>query len=66
MVDMIPASGSLRSVLLRTLAVLATLCAVIHFAVAGTHFQEYWAFGVFMVVAAWLQLAWAIAVTVRP
>ena len=51
---------------LRILAVLATLCAVIHFAVSGAHFQEYWAFGVFMVVVAWLQLAWAVAVMARP
>lgn len=66
MVDILPGSVPWRTVLLRCLAILATLCAVIHFAVAGTHFQEYWAFGVFMVVAAWLQLAWAIAVTARP
>ena len=66
MVDILHARASVRTVLLRCLAVLATLCAVIHFAVAGTHFNEYWAFGVFMVVTAWLQLAWAIAVIARP
>jgi hypothetical protein len=27
---------------------------VIHFAIAGEHFQEYWLFGVFMLGAAWL------------
>jgi hypothetical protein len=46
--------------------VLATLTAVIHFAVAGAHFQEYWAFGVFMLVAGWLQLVWALGIVVRP
>lgn len=66
MVSILPADGSLRTLLLRCLAVVSTLCAVIHFAVAGAHFQEYWAFGVFMLGAAWLQLTWAIAVTVRP
>jgi hypothetical protein len=39
---------------------------VIHFAVAGQHFQEYWLYGVFMLVAAWLQLLWAIAASARP
>ncbi len=48
------------------LAVLSVATAVIHFAVAGEHFAEYWLFGVFMLVVAWLQLTWAIAALVRP
>jgi len=44
-----------------SLAALSLATAVIHFAVAGGHFQEYWLFGVFMLAVAWLQLAWAIA-----
>jgi len=40
--------------------------AVIHFAVAGQHFQEYWLYGVFMLVVAWLQLLWAAAAIARP
>jgi hypothetical protein len=48
------------------LAILSVATAVIHFAVAGEHFQEYWLFGVFMLVTAWLQLLWAIVAVVRP
>jgi hypothetical protein len=55
-----------RRVLATCLAVLGMTTAVIHFAVAGSHFQEYWAFGVFMLAAAWLQVAWAIGVVARP
>jgi hypothetical protein len=40
--------------------------AVIHFAVAGQHFQEYWLYGVFMLVVAWLQVLWAILAVARP
>ena len=40
--------------------------AVIHFAVAGSHFQEYWLFGVFMLAVGWLQLLWAVGAVVRP
>ncbi|HEY1640208.1 MAG TPA: hypothetical protein VGG35_05950 [Streptosporangiaceae bacterium] len=49
-----------------SLAILSLATAVIHFAVAGEHFQEYWVFGVFMLVVAWLQLGWAIVAAVRP
>jgi hypothetical protein len=55
-----------RRVVVYCLAILSVATAVIHFAVAGEHFQEYWVFGVFMLVVAWLQLAWAIAAIVRP
>lgn len=59
-------SLALRLVVLRCLAVTSVVVAVIHFAVAGEHFAEYWAFGVFFLVVAWLQLGWAVAVVVRP
>lgn len=55
-----------RTVALRCLAMLGVATAVIHFAVSGSHFQEYWVFGVFMLVVAWLQLVWSAAVVVRP
>ncbi len=55
-----------RRVVVYCLAILSAAAAVIHFAVAGEHFQEYWVFGVFMLVVAWLQLLWAIAAIVRP
>src|SRR6266496_3540083 len=48
------------------LAIITVATAVIHFAVAGEHFQEYWAFGVFMLAAGWLQLLWAILAIARP
>jgi hypothetical protein len=55
-----------RRVIVYCLAIISAATAVIHFAVAGTHFQEYWLFGVFMLVAAWLQLLWAIVAMARP
>ncbi len=48
------------------LAILSVATAVIHFAVAGSHFQEYWLFGLFMLAAGWLQLLWAVGAVVRP
>ena len=56
----------LNRVLLCCLAVLSVATAVIHFAVAGSHFQEYWLFGVFMLAVAWLQLLWAVLAVARP
>lgn len=53
------AGVSLRRVLLDCLAVVGAVAAVIHFAVAGEHFAEFWGFGVFMLGVAWLQVIWA-------
>src|SRR5215472_4715230 len=47
-------------------AILSAATAVIHFAVAGAHFREYWIFGVFILVVAWLQALWAAALVIRP
>src|SRR6476660_1684172 len=55
-----------QRVVLGGLAMLSVLAAVIHFAVAGGHFQEYWLFGVFMLGVAWLQLGWAATALFRP
>lgn len=55
-----------RTVLLRCLAITSGVTAVIHFAVSGEHFTEYWAFGVFMLAVAWLQLAWSAGLLIRP
>jgi hypothetical protein len=60
-----PVSSS-RHVNLIRLAILSVATAVIHFAVAGEHFQEYWVFGVFMLVSAWLQLTWAVLAVTKP
>ena len=56
----------LRKFALYCLGILSIATAVIHLAVAGAHFQEYWLFGVFMLVVAWLQLLWAIMAITRP
>jgi hypothetical protein len=42
----------------RCLAILSGTAAVIHFAVAQTHYQEYWAFGAFMIATGIMQMAW--------
>ena len=47
------------------LAILSVAGAVLHYAVASENFQAHWSFGVLMLVAAWLQVMWAVAVIVR-
>jgi len=47
------------------LAILSVAAAVLHFAVASENFGAHWSFGVLMLVAAWLQVMWAVAVIVR-
>jgi hypothetical protein len=51
-------AGPSTQTLVRCLAMLSAAAAVIHFAVANPHYQEYWAFGVFMITTAILQMAW--------
>jgi hypothetical protein len=48
-----------------SLAILSVAGAVLHYAVASENFQAHWSFGVLMLVAAWLQVMWAVAVVVR-
>jgi hypothetical protein len=55
-----------RKVISYCLAIISVATAVIHFAAAGQHFQQYWLYGVFMLVVAWLQLLWAILAIARP
>ena len=52
-------------VLVYCLAILSAAAAVLHFAVASENFGAHWSFGVLMIVAAWLQAMWAVAVIVR-
>jgi len=47
------------------LAILSVAGAVLHIAVASENFGAHWSFGVLMLVAAWLQVMWAVAVIVR-
>lgn len=49
-----------------TLSLLSGSAAAIHFAVIGDHFDEYLAFGVFFLVIAWFQAAWAVLVVAYP
>jgi hypothetical protein len=48
------------------LAALSAGAGVIHFAVSGGHFDVGWWHGAFFAVVAWLQLAWAVGVIMRP
>jgi hypothetical protein len=61
-----PPSIEGRRVVFYCLAIISAVAAVIHFAVSGEHFEEYWLFGVFMLVVAWLQLLWAIVAVAKP
>ena len=56
----------LGRVVLTCLAVLSAAAAVIHFAAAADYFQGYWLFSLSMLVAAWLQAAWAAVAVIRP
>ncbi|MGE0600610.1 MAG: hypothetical protein AB7J35_05425 [Dehalococcoidia bacterium] len=57
---------TLRSVVAAACALLSTGAAVIHFAVLGDHWDEWWGYGLFFGIAAWLQLAWGAVVVARP
>ncbi|MGH2527767.1 MAG: hypothetical protein ACRDH0_00225, partial [Actinomycetota bacterium] len=59
-------AGHVDELIRNGLAVLSAGAAGIHFAVVQSHFEEYWLFGVFFAVVAWLQAAWAILVVARP
>jgi hypothetical protein len=48
------------------LAALAIGAGVIHFSVSGEHYNMSWLHGSFFAVIAWLQLAWAVGVILRP
>ncbi len=56
---------TLRGTIIAACALLSTGAAVIHFAVLGEHWREWWGYGLFFGVAAWLQLAWAVALLSR-
>src|SRR5258708_20305671 len=55
-----------RKVLLYCLAIASAATAVIHFAVAGSHFQQYWLYGAFMLVVPRLHPLWAVGAVARP
>jgi hypothetical protein len=48
------------------LAALSVGAGFIHFAVSGGHYDVSWMHGTFFAVVAWLQIAWAVGVVLRP
>jgi hypothetical protein len=58
--------GTLGRYLRWFLAALSLGAGAIHFAVSGGHFDLSWLHGAFFAVVAWLQLAWAAAVILKP
>jgi hypothetical protein len=57
---------SRHGVILVGTALLSAGAAAIHFAVAKSHFDEYFLFGLFFVLSGIAQLAWAVLVLFRP
>jgi hypothetical protein len=60
------AGADLRQYLGWGLAFLSLGAAGIHLAVMGDHFNETWYHGSFFAGIAWLQLAWAVAIVMKP
>jgi hypothetical protein len=58
--------ANLRGLICCAVAAASVASGAIHFSVIGEHFHEMWYFGVFFIVVAWAQLAWAAAVILRP
>jgi hypothetical protein len=56
----------LSDLLKNATGILSAGAGAIHFSVIQSHFEEYWAFGVFFAAAAWLQILWAMWVVARP
>src|SRR5207245_514361 len=59
-------AADLPSVLRYGLALLSMAAAVVHFAVIQQHFIVYWLYGAFFIAVGLFQLAWALAVLIRP
>ena len=59
-------SSAMRQYLRWGLAMLSLGAAGIHFAVMSDHFNLTWYHGAFFATAAWLQLAWAVAIVMKP
>ena len=66
--DADPTTGgaAMRQYLRWGLAMLSLGAAGIHLAMMGDHFNETWYHGSFFAATAWLQLAWAVAIVVKP
>ena len=59
-------SATMRQYFRWGLAMLSLGAAGIHFAVMSDHFNLTWYHGTFFAATAWLQLAWAVAIVVKP
>jgi hypothetical protein len=64
--DLTQNGSRFSNVLGNATGVLSAGAGAIHFAVIQSHYEEYWAFGVFFATAAWLQILWAMLVVARP
>jgi hypothetical protein len=62
----VDAELGLEKVLLLGTALLSTGAAIIHFAVIAQHFDEWWLAGIFFTAVALFQVAWVVAVVLRP
>jgi hypothetical protein len=61
------APGTGISLCLRwVVAIFLVGAAVLHFAYSPAHFDQYWLYGTFFVVVAWLQVGGALAIILRP
>ena len=60
-----PPTVPIARIVVYCLAILSVAGAVLHYAVASENFSADWSFGVLMLVAAWLEVMWAVAVIVR-
>lgn len=60
------ADGTVGRYLSWLLGALAAASGVIHIAQTGEHFDVSWMHGTFFAVVGWLQVAWAVAVVLRP
>jgi hypothetical protein len=63
---MTTSDGTVGRYLAWLFSALSVGAGVIHFAVAGGHFDVSWWHGAFFAVVAWLQLSWAAVILVRP
>ena len=61
-----PSRTTVGRVLQWTLAAASLGAAVIHFGYSPSHFDQYWAYGAFLVAVAWLQVAVAVGLVARP
>jgi hypothetical protein len=64
--DRSAAPGGFADLIRNGVALFSAGAAGLHFAVAQSHFEEYWLFGAFFVSLAWFQALWAILVVASP